>query len=157
MMFWHHKHFKLFMGYLLVTFFVLCLTRLDWVVHNDAYYLPSPFKPTFEWLISYWIPYGLLYFGVALAFLGVTRSWKHFIPLTFFFCVGGQDLIFFGWGGFQYPTGDWTWMTGYRLFGTWTTTTHFSISCLSIILALAIVKGVQKIGESHGYMARGNG
>jgi formate hydrogenlyase subunit 3/multisubunit Na+/H+ antiporter MnhD subunit len=115
---------------------------------------PNNFEPTQEWLMSYWLPYGLQYIGLSFVFLLISRSWRHFLPLFLFFCVSGQDLFFFGWGGFIYPVGEWNWMQGYRIFGTWTTIHQFFLSFLSIIGAVAIVYGVNYIGKNNAYLAR---
>ena len=127
------------------------LAGRDNIVHGIHYDYGLIFDEAWanlDWTI-YFIQFQILALSCAL----VARSWKLYVFFEAFTLSATQDLMFYAWRGFVFPAGDWTWMPLYDILGFYTTSFQIVLSALSIILALAIVKGVQKIGESHGYMA----
>ncbi len=133
------KHKNTLLGYFFVTLMVLLWTRIDFVVHYDAYIQPNIFIPTEKWLISYWIPYFIQYYVLTAVFLVISKSWKHTIPMAIFFGATGADLIYYLWNGFSFPVAQWTWMPWYKMFGFWTTQAQLTwVFGLTIISVLTI-------------------
>jgi hypothetical protein len=61
--------------------------------------------------------------------------------LEAFVLSAGQDLIFFGvWGKAEFPTGQWTWMASYKLFGTWTTQMQIAFTAIATVAAIIFVR-----------------
>ena len=134
------KHHKILIGYFLIAILVLLWTRLDWIIHIDSYLLPGGFKPTLEWLVNYWSTYFLQYFALVFVFFFISQSWKHTVPLAVFFASAGPDLIFFGWGGFVFPSGEWDWMLWYCVFGSWTTFMQFIWTIGLTTIAVLVIR-----------------
>jgi hypothetical protein len=73
-------------------------------------------------------------------FFLISRSWKHTVPLAAFFGSTGVDLIFFGWGGFVFPSVEWDWMPWHSLFGSWTTLMQLAWTIGLTTIAVLVVR-----------------
>lgn len=107
---------------------VLVLSRLDFLVHSTLYDYGLIFS--YSWANEYWILYALAYQLVIIPLSLWTRNLYLFLVTEGFVLSATQDLIFFGlWEGW-FPSGDWTWMPQYNLFGGWTTANQFDLCLL---------------------------
>jgi len=120
----------------LFSFSVLLLTRLDFIINNVLYNFGLNFSET--WHQEYSILYFLAYQLVIFTLLAYTKSLKLFTFFQVFILTSTQDLVYFGlWEG-SFPSHEWTWMTYYRFFGFWDTTSQIllSVSSLSSVMVL---------------------
>ena len=98
--------------------FVLVFTFNDKVVHNDLYSYGLQFSD--NWAIPYWVNYFFMYEVAILATTAICWNKWFFVFTELFVIFTTQDIVYFLWAGY-FPTGEWTWMWQYNIFGTWTT------------------------------------
>jgi len=120
-------------------FATLLFTRIDYLINCDftAYGL----RYSESWGVIYQLIYFLLFQMTIVWVYLFSRSWKLCIVLEAFVLPGGQDLIYFGvWGKGQFPTGDWTWMPLYKVFGTCTTQMMIAFTAITTAAAILLVR-----------------
>lgn len=106
--------------------FVVLLEGNGWLVHSVHYDRGGVWTAgdlEFDNLVKLG-----LYQLVIVACAAVHRRWELFGFTEVFWWTCTQDLVFYGWGGFVYPAGDWMWMPNYTVFGSWTTDMQFAWS-----------------------------
>lgn len=118
-------------------------------VHYDYGLIFSYEWANLDWTI-YFFEFQVLVFACAL----VARSWRLWIGFEVFVMFAVQDIFFYAWRGFVFPTGEWTWMPFYNLLGTWTTLHQIVLSILFLPCAIAIIKGV-KLVERRVHFSKG--
>jgi hypothetical protein len=130
------KKQKIAMASVLFIFETLLFTRIDYLINCD--FSKYGLKYSEGWGVIYQLMYFLLFQMTIVWIYLFTRSWKLCIVLEAFVLSAGPDLIYFGlWGKGQFPTGEWTWMPLYKVFGT--CTTQMQIVFTSIATATAII------------------
>lgn len=128
-----HTQFLIF-SISLFTFLTLTLTGIDHIIHATLYEYGLVFSEA--WAQPYWVMYWLAFQGVAVGCAAISRSWWLLIFYEAFTLTATQDLIFYAiWGRGIFPSGDWTWMTAYRLFGHWGTSEQFFLSGAALAAA----------------------
>jgi len=108
----------------------LIFTRLDFLIHSELYGYGLIFSQ--DWFRTNQVVYSLMYQVVILMVYLYSRNWRLSLILEAFVLTCGQDLIFYGWNGFAYPTCDWTWMPFYAFFGSWTTMHQFYLTLSAV-------------------------
>jgi hypothetical protein len=112
---------------------VLIFTCLDYLVNSDLYSFGLQFSN--GWYSTYSFLYMALYQIVLVCLLLYSRSAKLFVVLEAFVLSAGPDLVYFGlWNHGVFPSGNWTWMQNYQLFGVWTTEMQFVFSGFALLL-----------------------
>jgi hypothetical protein len=109
------------------------LSGRDNIVHGIHYDYGLIFSlewASLDWMI-YFFEFQVLVFACSL----VARSWKLLVFFEVFTLTATQDLFFYAWRGFAFPSGDWTWMPLYETFGAWTTPMQASLSFQSLWIA----------------------
>jgi hypothetical protein len=102
---------------------LLLLTRLDYFINGDLYNLYGyGLEVAGQGFLINQVLYACLWqFFLFLLFL-VSRSWRLWLVEEGFVLTSGPDLIFYAvWNGGVFPSGDWTWVGFYGVFGVWQT------------------------------------
>ena len=125
------------------SFFVLLLTRLDFLINNILYDFGLIFSE--GWYQEYSVLYFLSYQLVVFILLVYTINLKLFVFFEVFVLTCTQDLVYFGFWEDSFPTQEWAWMIQYRIFGFWNTTSQvlLNISGLSLVLILSWIARIQ--------------
>jgi hypothetical protein len=123
---------KLYTLLAVILFFLgtVFLSGRDNIVHGVHYDYGLQFSyewATLDWAI-YFFEFQVLVFACAL----VARSWKLLVFFEVFTLTATQDLFFYAWRGFAFPSGDWTWMPLYEVFGSYTTAMQITLSFTSL-------------------------
>ena len=114
------------------SFFVLLLTRLDFLINNIFYSFGLIFSE--GWYQEYTILYFLAYQLDILVLLAYTRNLKLFLFFEVFILTSTQDLVYFGFWQCSFPSHEWVWMVQYKIFRSWNTTTQLLLNTSSIAL-----------------------
>jgi hypothetical protein len=127
---------KLVIASVLFVFATLLFTRIDYLINCDLSKYGLQYNNSWSVIYS---PIYFLLFQITIVWTYLfTRSWKLCIVLEAFVLSASQDLIYFGvWGKGQFPTGQWTWMPLYKVFGTWTT--QMQMGCTVIAIAAGTI------------------
>ena len=121
---------------------VLILTRLDFNRNFTQYNYELQFD--YGWYVEYSLLFSALYQLVIIPLTLWTHNFYFLLATEAFVLSNTPDLIYFGlWQG-NFPTGHWTWMWFYEIFGYWTTT-------LQIIISLAINLSMLSIIIFHSF------
>ena len=123
------------------SFFVLLLTRLDFLINNIFYSFGLIFSE--GWYQEYTILYFLAYQLAIFVLLAYTRNLKLFLFFEVFILTSTQDLVYFGFWQGSFPSHEWVWMLQYRIFWFWNTTTQFFLSTSSIALITLLFRSTR--------------
>jgi hypothetical protein len=133
------KKQRLAIACVIFVFATLLFTRIDYLINCELYKYGLQYSDA--WFAADSIVYFLLFQMVIVWIYLFTRSWKLCVVLEAFVLPGGQDLIFYGvWGKMQFPTGEWTWMLAYKLFGTCTTQIQVAFTGIATLVAIIFVR-----------------
>jgi len=120
-------------------FATLLFTRIDYLINCDFYKYGLQYSDA--WFATDSIVYLLLFQMTIVWIYLYTHSWRLCMVLEAFVLSAGQDLIFYGvWGKGQFPTGEWTWMLAYKLFGTCTTQIQIAFTTIATSVAIILVR-----------------
>ena len=133
--FWNFvKRYSVLISIFLFFMFVIMLEGNGWIIHKLHYDMGANWTPailTLDNTIKF-----ILYQLVVWTLLLFHKNFWLFAGTQVFCLTHSQDLFFYGWGGFIFPSGDWTWMPLYSVFGTWTTLMQFSVSFGALLFAV---------------------
>ena len=96
------------------SFFVLLLTRLDFLINNIFYSFGLIFSE--GWYQEYTILYFLAYQLAIFVLLAYTRNLKLFLFFEVFILTSTQNLVYFGFWQGSFPSHEWVWMVQYKIF-----------------------------------------
>jgi hypothetical protein len=111
---------------------ILVLTARDQLIHGILYNYGLTFS--YAWANWDWTIYFLQFQILAIATALIADSRNLLVLYEAFVLSATQDLVFYAvWNNMAFPSTEWWWGFGYKLFGTWNTGLQFawSITILS--------------------------
>ena len=131
---------------LLAIFLVFCVwAKVDYaVIGYKGHYLPEEVVPHY-WFWMWIVGVPLIAFVLALAYYAgapdTDRNLWYAVGVFLTVVLLGvgelEDFLYFVLNAHPLPSGEWTWMPTYTLFGTWTTFHHLVwLSCFIMIVVI---------------------
>jgi uncharacterized BrkB/YihY/UPF0761 family membrane protein len=135
------KNKVLILLFLIFLVFIV-LAKVDYSIEGYGGYYPPQNVVQYHWFWQWTVGIPLMALAFTAAFwAGAPKTPRNRniavgIFLTTVFLIVGQleDFLYFTVNSLPFPTGDWTWIWLYNVFGTWTTVMHFEWLAFWILL-----------------------